>query len=45
LKEDVLNEEMLLFVTDSHMQDIDAAIKQMAKSERSIALRNLRKRR
>jgi len=44
LKEDVLNEEMLLFVTDSHIQDIDAAIKQMAKSERSIALRNLRKR-
>ena len=44
LKEDALNEEMLLFVTDHHMQDIDAAIKQMAKSERSTALRNLRKR-
>jgi len=43
LKEDALNEEMLLFVTDNHMQDIDAAIKQMAKSERSTALRNLRK--
>ncbi|SFV54824.1 Polyribonucleotide nucleotidyltransferase [hydrothermal vent metagenome] len=43
LKEDRLNEEMVRFVKEHYMQDVDAAIKQMAKSERSTALRNLRK--
>jgi len=44
LKIEPLNEEMLAYVKDNHMEDVKAAIKQMAKSERSTALRNLRKR-
>ncbi len=44
LKEDELESEMLDFVKEHHMSDIQDAIKQMAKSERSTALRNLRKR-
>ena len=44
LKQDGLNEEMVAFVKERHMQDIVAAMNQMAKSERSTALRNLRKR-
>ena len=38
-----LNEEMLTFVRDNHMADIKSAMNQMAKSERSTALRQLRK--
>ncbi len=44
LKIEPLNEEMLSYVKEYHMEDIKSAIKQMAKSERSTALRNLRKR-
>ncbi|WP_457749818.1 polyribonucleotide nucleotidyltransferase [Sulfurimonas sp.] len=44
LKDDGLNEEMVAFVKERHMQDIADAMNQMAKSERSTALRNLRKR-
>ena len=44
LKIEPLNEEMLSYVKENHMEDIKSAIKQMAKSERSTALRNLRKR-
>jgi len=44
LKQEALDEEMLAFVKENHMSDIQDAIKQMAKSERSTALRNLRKR-
>ena len=44
LKEDILNEEMLAFIKEQHMDDITDAMNQMAKSERSTALRNLRKR-
>ncbi|MEN4046619.1 MULTISPECIES: polyribonucleotide nucleotidyltransferase [Sulfurimonas] len=44
LKTDGLNEEMVAFVKERHMQDIIDAMNQMAKSERSTALRNLRKR-
>jgi polyribonucleotide nucleotidyltransferase len=44
LKQEALDEEMLAFVKENHMADIEDAIKQMAKSERSTALRNLRKR-
>ncbi len=44
LKIDALNEEMLAFVKEHHMDDIADAMNQMAKSERSTALRNLRKR-
>ena len=44
LKLDSLNEMMLTFVKENHMQDIADAMNQMAKSERSTALRNLRKR-
>ncbi len=44
LKLDSLNEEMVAFVKERHMQDIADAMNQMAKSERSTALRNLRKR-
>jgi len=43
LKIEPLDEEMLAYVKEYHMEDIKAAIKQMAKSERSTALRNLRK--
>ncbi len=44
LKLDSLNEEMVAFVKERHMKDIADAMNQMAKSERSTALRNLRKR-
>jgi polyribonucleotide nucleotidyltransferase len=42
-KAHILNEEMLNYVRDNHMSDIEAAMNQMAKSERSTALRELRK--
>ncbi len=42
-KAHVLNEEMATFIRDNHMPDIKAAMNQMAKSERSTALRELRK--
>ena len=44
LKMDTLNEAMVAFIKERHMQDIKDALQQMAKSERSTALRNLRKR-
>jgi len=44
LKDEELNAEMLAFVKETHMDDIKDAINKMAKSERSTALRNLRKR-
>ncbi len=44
LKQEDLNEEMVAFVKERHMQDIATAMNQMAKSERSTALRSLRKR-
>ncbi|WP_457746472.1 polyribonucleotide nucleotidyltransferase, partial [Sulfurimonas sp.] len=44
LKGEELNEEMVAFVKERHMDDIKDAMNQMAKSERSTALRNLRKR-
>ncbi len=37
------NEEMAAYVREKHMAEIGAAVKQMAKSERSTALRTLRK--
>jgi len=43
LKAHDLNEEMVSFVRDNHMSDIKSAMNQMAKSERSTALRQLRK--
>ncbi|MCF6310327.1 MAG: polyribonucleotide nucleotidyltransferase [Sulfurimonas sp.] len=43
-KAHVINEEMVSFVRDSHLSDIKSAMNQMAKSERSTALRQLRKR-
>ena len=43
LKAHQLNEEMVNFVRDNHMADIKDAMNQMAKSERSTALRQLRK--
>jgi len=43
LKANQLNEMMVEFVRDNHMQDIKEAMNQMAKSERSTALRTLRK--
>jgi len=42
-KAHVVNEEMVRFVRDNHFEDIKAAMNQMAKSERSTALRALRK--
>ncbi|MDQ1244384.1 MAG: polyribonucleotide nucleotidyltransferase [Campylobacterota bacterium] len=42
-KAHVVNEEMVKFVRDNHFEDIKAAMNQMAKSERSTALRALRK--
>jgi polyribonucleotide nucleotidyltransferase len=38
-----INEEMVSFVRENYMQDIADAMNQMAKSERSTALRELRK--
>ncbi|MGE4510547.1 MAG: polyribonucleotide nucleotidyltransferase [Sulfurimonadaceae bacterium] len=43
-KAHTLNEEMLSYVRDNHVSDVKAAMNQMAKSERSTALRALRKR-
>jgi polyribonucleotide nucleotidyltransferase len=43
LKADALNEEMVVFVKERHLEDIKDAMNQMAKSERSTALRKLRK--
>ena len=43
LKAHILNEEMMTFVKENHMSDIKNAMNQMAKSERSTALRQLRK--
>jgi polyribonucleotide nucleotidyltransferase len=43
-KIDMKNEDMITFVRENHMQDIKNAMNQMAKSERSTALRSLRKR-
>ncbi|MCW8894643.1 MAG: polyribonucleotide nucleotidyltransferase [Sulfurimonas sp.] len=42
-KAHVINEEMVAFVRENHLSDIKAAMNQMAKSERSTALRQLRK--
>ncbi len=44
LKAHTTNEEMVIYVRDNHMPDIASAMNQMAKSERSTALRKLRKR-
>jgi len=43
LKVHDLNEEMLTYVKENHLEDIANAMNQMAKSERSTALRQLRK--
>lgn len=43
LKAHALNEDMVSYVKDSHMSEIKSAMNQMAKSERSTALRQLRK--
>ena len=43
LKAHAINEEMVSYVRDNHMADIANAMNQMAKSERSTALRQLRK--
>ncbi len=43
LKAHVSNEEMMTYVRENHMSDIADAMNQMAKSERSTALRQLRK--
>lgn len=43
LNANTLNAEMVEYVTTNHMQDIADAMNQMAKSERSTALRILRK--
>jgi len=43
LKAHTLNETMLAYVRENHLQDIANAMQQMAKSERSTALRALRK--
>ena len=42
-KAHALNTDMLKYVKDNHMDDIREAMNQMAKSERSTALRTLRK--
>ncbi len=43
LKAHAINEEMVAYVRENHMSDIADAMNQMAKSERSTALRQLRK--
>ncbi len=43
LKAHTLNEDMLSYIKENHMNDIKNAMNQMAKSERSTALRQLRK--
>ncbi|MDA7817038.1 polyribonucleotide nucleotidyltransferase [Sulfurimonas sp.] len=42
-KAHTINDEMIRYVEDNHMSDIKDAMSQMAKSERSTALRQLRK--
>ncbi|MFT5836326.1 MAG: polyribonucleotide nucleotidyltransferase [Sulfurimonas sp.] len=42
-KAHAINDEMVKYVRDNHMSDIASAMNQMAKSERSTALRQLRK--
>jgi len=42
-KAHTINDEMLTYVRDNHLEDIASAMNQMAKSERSTALRTLRK--
>ena len=42
-KTSTINEEMVSYVREHHFADIKAAMNQMAKSERSTALRSLRK--
>ena len=42
-KAHTINENMVSYVRDNHMSDIASAMNQMAKSERSTALRQLRK--
>lgn len=42
-KAHALNEEMISYIKEHHLLDIKSAMKQMAKSERSTALRQLRK--
>lgn len=42
-KAHLINEEMLAYVREHHLSDIGVAMNQMAKSERSTALRELRK--
>lgn len=42
-KAHIINSDMVNFVRDNHMDDIRDAMNQMAKSERSTALRQLRK--
>lgn len=42
-KAHVINEDMVAYVRENHMDDIKSAMNQMAKSERSTALRQLRK--
>mgnify|MGYP002629311915 CR=1 FL=1 len=43
LKAHLVNDEMVSYVRDNHLEDIKNAMNQMAKSERSTALRSLRK--
>ena len=43
-KAHIINDEMVSYVRDNHLSDIADAMNQMAKSERSTALRQLRKR-
>lgn len=43
LKAHVSNAEMITYIKENHISDIKDAMKQMAKSERSTALRQLRK--
>ncbi|WP_455757629.1 polyribonucleotide nucleotidyltransferase [Sulfurimonas sp.] len=43
LKAHAINDDMVSFVRENHMSDIKSAMNQMAKSERSTALRQLRK--
>jgi polyribonucleotide nucleotidyltransferase len=42
-KAHLINEEMISYIKENHMSDIKSATTQMAKSERSTALRQLRK--
>ena len=42
-KSDEINEEFVTYIRDKHLSDIASAMNQMAKSERSTALRQLRK--